>query len=136
MVLHFGHITYVHQYYYMVLLNYNSKLPAHQLLLSFFFISKLNWSLWLINYFQLAACKSLIQFVTDTESARASRKQYKETLYSVLFDMNVLVVCAVDQVCVLMFPLMILFNQMLTLIVHLLIFMVLHYLLLCHCPFN
>ncbi|CAD6259152.1 unnamed protein product [Miscanthus lutarioriparius] len=33
----------------------------------------------------------------DTESARASRKQYKETLYSVLFDMNVPTVCAVDQ---------------------------------------
>lgn len=33
----------------------------------------------------------------DTESARASRKQYKETLYSVLFDMNVPAVCAVDQ---------------------------------------
>lgn len=36
----------------------------------------------------------------DTESARASRKQYEETLYSVLFDMNVPAVCAVDQVCV------------------------------------
>ncbi|XP_066344806.1 actin-related protein 8-like [Miscanthus floridulus] len=36
----------------------------------------------------------------DTESARASRKQYKETLYSVLFDMNVPTVCAVDQVCI------------------------------------
>ncbi|KAL6651588.1 hypothetical protein ACP70R_010513 [Stipagrostis hirtigluma subsp. patula] len=33
----------------------------------------------------------------DTESARASRKQYKEMLYSVLFDMNVPAVCAVDQ---------------------------------------
>ncbi|XP_052151586.1 actin-related protein 8 [Oryza glaberrima] len=33
----------------------------------------------------------------DTESARASRKQYKDTLYSVLFDMNVPAVCAVDQ---------------------------------------
>uniref|UniRef100_A0A453DC42 Actin-related protein 8 n=1 Tax=Aegilops tauschii subsp. strangulata TaxID=200361 RepID=A0A453DC42_AEGTS len=33
----------------------------------------------------------------DTEAARASRKQYKETLYSVLFDMNVPAVCAVDQ---------------------------------------
>ncbi|KAK3141215.1 hypothetical protein QOZ80_4BG0330940 [Eleusine coracana subsp. coracana] len=33
----------------------------------------------------------------DTESARASRKQYEETLYSVLFDMNVPAVCAVDQ---------------------------------------
>ncbi|XP_066349891.1 actin-related protein 8 isoform X1 [Miscanthus floridulus] len=32
-----------------------------------------------------------------TQSARASRKQYKETLYSVLFDMNVPAVCAVDQ---------------------------------------
>jgi len=36
----------------------------------------------------------------DTESARASRKQYKETIYSVLFDMNVPAVCAVDQVCI------------------------------------
>lgn len=33
----------------------------------------------------------------DTEAARASRKQYKETLYSVLFEMNVPAVCAVDQ---------------------------------------
>ncbi|XP_062184360.1 actin-related protein 8 isoform X2 [Phragmites australis] len=33
----------------------------------------------------------------DTEPARASRKQYKETLYSVLFDMNVPAVCAVNQ---------------------------------------
>ncbi|CAL5014285.1 unnamed protein product [Urochloa decumbens] len=33
----------------------------------------------------------------DTESARASRKQYKETVYSVLFDMNAPAVCAVDQ---------------------------------------
>jgi actin-related protein 8 len=33
----------------------------------------------------------------DTESAWASRKQYKETIYSVLFDMNVPAVCAVDQ---------------------------------------
>uniref|UniRef100_K3Z6U9 F-box domain-containing protein n=1 Tax=Setaria italica TaxID=4555 RepID=K3Z6U9_SETIT len=33
----------------------------------------------------------------DTDSARASRKQYKETIYSVLFDMNVPAVCAVDQ---------------------------------------
>lgn len=36
----------------------------------------------------------------DTESARASRKQYKETLYTVLFDMNVPAVCAVDQALV------------------------------------
>jgi hypothetical protein len=41
-----------------------------------------------------------ILFVTDTESARASRKQYKETIFSVLFDMDVPAVCAVDQVCV------------------------------------
>ncbi|KAL6844398.1 hypothetical protein ACP4OV_026071 [Aristida adscensionis] len=33
----------------------------------------------------------------DTESARASRKQYQDTVYSVLFDMNVPAVCAVDQ---------------------------------------
>ncbi|KAJ0988169.1 hypothetical protein J5N97_006525 [Dioscorea zingiberensis] len=33
----------------------------------------------------------------DTESARASRKQLRETIYSVLFDMNVPAVCAVDQ---------------------------------------
>ncbi|XP_020099949.1 actin-related protein 8 isoform X3 [Ananas comosus] len=33
----------------------------------------------------------------DTESARASRKQYRETIYSVLFDMNVPAVCAIDQ---------------------------------------
>jgi hypothetical protein len=56
------------------------------------------------------------QFGTDTESARASRKQYKETLYSVLFDMNVPAVCAVDQVCILMSLLATLFDQMLTFI--------------------
>jgi hypothetical protein len=44
---------------------------------------------------------SLILFVTDTESARASREQYGDTLYSVLFDMNVPAVCAVDLVCIL-----------------------------------
>jgi hypothetical protein len=44
---------------------------------------------------------SVILFLTDTESARASRKQYEDTLYSVLFDMNVPAVCAVDQVCIL-----------------------------------
>ncbi|XP_072994258.1 actin-related protein 8 [Typha latifolia] len=33
----------------------------------------------------------------DTESARASRKQYREAIYSVLFDMNVPAVCAIDQ---------------------------------------
>jgi hypothetical protein len=47
----------------------------------------------------------ILFFITDTESARASRKQYEETLYSVLFDMNVPAVCAVDQVHTLTFTL-------------------------------
>ncbi|THF98077.1 hypothetical protein TEA_027085 [Camellia sinensis var. sinensis] len=33
----------------------------------------------------------------DTESAKASRRQLKETMYSVLFDMNVPAVCAINQ---------------------------------------
>ncbi|XP_058114552.1 actin-related protein 8 isoform X2 [Magnolia sinica] len=33
----------------------------------------------------------------DTESAKASRRQLKETIYSVLFDMNVPAVCAINQ---------------------------------------
>jgi hypothetical protein len=50
---------------------------------------------------QIQVPMSLILFVTDTESARASREQYGDTLYSVLFDMNVPAVCAVDLVCIL-----------------------------------
>ncbi|KAJ4773263.1 Actin family protein [Rhynchospora pubera] len=33
----------------------------------------------------------------DTESARASRRQYREAIFSVLFDMNVPAICAIDQ---------------------------------------
>ncbi|XP_077237465.1 actin-related protein 8 [Tasmannia lanceolata] len=33
----------------------------------------------------------------DTESAKASRRQLREAIYSVLFDMNVPYVCAIDQ---------------------------------------
>ncbi|GFZ12859.1 actin-related protein 8 [Actinidia rufa] len=33
----------------------------------------------------------------DTESAKAARRQLKETIYSVLFDMNVPAVCAINQ---------------------------------------
>ncbi|XP_021905838.1 actin-related protein 8 isoform X3 [Carica papaya] len=33
----------------------------------------------------------------DTESAKASRRQLKEAIYSVLFDMNVPAVCAINQ---------------------------------------
>ncbi|KAK1310273.1 Actin-related protein 8 [Acorus calamus] len=33
----------------------------------------------------------------DTESARASRKQLREAIYTVLFDMNVPAVCAINQ---------------------------------------
>ncbi|KAK4779086.1 hypothetical protein SAY86_006614 [Trapa natans] len=33
----------------------------------------------------------------DTESAKASRRQLKEAIYSTLFDMNVPAVCAIDQ---------------------------------------
>ncbi|ERN19028.1 actin-related protein 8 isoform X1 [Amborella trichopoda] len=33
----------------------------------------------------------------DTESAKAARKQLREAIYTVLFDMNVPAVCAVDQ---------------------------------------
>lgn len=35
---------------------------------------------------------------SDTESAKASRQQLKEAIYSVLFDMNVPSVCAINQV--------------------------------------
>lgn len=38
-------------------------------------------------------------FIPDTESAKASRRQLKDAMYSVLFDMNVPSVCAIDQVC-------------------------------------
>lgn len=33
----------------------------------------------------------------DTESAKASRRQLKEAIYSVLFDMNIPAACAIDQ---------------------------------------
>ncbi|XP_057453853.1 actin-related protein 8-like isoform X3 [Lotus japonicus] len=36
-------------------------------------------------------------FITDTESAKASRRQLKEAIYTSLFDMNVPAVCAVSQ---------------------------------------
>ncbi|KAK9134107.1 hypothetical protein Scep_013635 [Stephania cephalantha] len=39
----------------------------------------------------------------DTESAKAARRQLKETIYSVLFDMNVPAVCAIDQVTLTLF---------------------------------
>ena len=35
----------------------------------------------------------------DNESARASRRQLKDTIYAALFDMNVPAVCAINQVC-------------------------------------
>lgn len=38
--------------------------------------------------------------ISDTESARASRKQYREAVFSVLFDMNVPAICAIDQVTI------------------------------------
>uniref|UniRef100_A0A2P2KTC4 Uncharacterized protein n=1 Tax=Rhizophora mucronata TaxID=61149 RepID=A0A2P2KTC4_RHIMU len=41
---------------------------------------------------------SLITF-SDTESAKASRRQLKEAMYTALFDMNVPAVCAINQVC-------------------------------------
>ena len=37
-------------------------------------------------------------FILDTESAKAARRQLKETIYSVLFDMNVPAICAINQV--------------------------------------
>ncbi|KAL7253132.1 hypothetical protein ACSBR1_007620 [Camellia fascicularis] len=39
----------------------------------------------------------------DTESAKAARRQLKETIYSVLFDMNVPAVCAIDQATLALF---------------------------------
>lgn len=36
-------------------------------------------------------------YYDDTEPAKASRQQLKETIYSVLFDMNVPAVCAINQ---------------------------------------
>ncbi|KAF6145975.1 hypothetical protein GIB67_033334 [Kingdonia uniflora] len=39
----------------------------------------------------------------DTQSARAARKQLKETIYSVLFDMNVPAVCAINQATLALF---------------------------------
>ncbi|XP_042446787.1 actin-related protein 8-like isoform X2 [Zingiber officinale] len=44
-----------------------------------------------------------ICYVDDTESARASRKQLKEAIYSVLFEMNVPAVCAIDQAVLALF---------------------------------
>ncbi|KAM1236472.1 hypothetical protein ACFX2G_038336 [Malus domestica] len=39
----------------------------------------------------------LICHYNDTESAKASRRQLKEAIYKVLFDMNVPAVCAINQ---------------------------------------
>ncbi|PIA58257.1 hypothetical protein AQUCO_00500294v1 [Aquilegia coerulea] len=39
----------------------------------------------------------------DTESAKAARRQLKETIYSVLFDMNVPAVCALNQATLALF---------------------------------
>ncbi|KAF9604995.1 hypothetical protein IFM89_012951 [Coptis chinensis] len=39
----------------------------------------------------------------DTESAKAARRQLKETIYSVLFDMNVPAVCAINQATLALF---------------------------------
>lgn len=36
--------------------------------------------------------------IPDTESAKASRRQLKETIHAALFDMNVPAVCAINQV--------------------------------------
>ncbi|OEL34296.1 Actin-related protein 8 [Dichanthelium oligosanthes] len=57
------------------------------------------WWIWVLQVWLEQVCCSFWALcdILDTESARASRKQYKETLYSVLFDMNVPAVCAVDQ---------------------------------------
>lgn len=44
---------------------------------------------------------SLFSTCPDTESARASRRLLRETIFSVLFDMNAPAVCAIDQVCIL-----------------------------------
>lgn len=44
-------------------------------------------------YFFLSLSLSL-----DTESARASRRQLKDAIHAVLFDMNAPAVCAIDQV--------------------------------------
>lgn len=44
-------------------------------------------------YFFLSLSLSL-----DTESARASRRQLKDAIHAVLFDMNAPAVCALDQV--------------------------------------
>lgn len=42
--------------------------------------------------------------IPDTESAKASRRQLKEAIYSALFGMNVPTVCAINQVdCFLLF---------------------------------
>lgn len=35
---------------------------------------------------------------SDTESAKGSRRQLKDAIYSTLFDMNVPAVCAINQV--------------------------------------
>lgn len=37
-------------------------------------------------------------FIPDTESAKVSRQQLKEAIYASLFDINVPVVCAINQV--------------------------------------
>ena len=41
--------------------------------------------------------------IADTESARASRRQLKDAIYTALFDMNVPAVCAINQVCLALF---------------------------------
>lgn len=59
------------------------------------------------NFFTLVGqlfSHSLVMFFlglpheSDTESAKGSRRQLKDAIYSSLFDMNVPAVCAVNQV--------------------------------------
>lgn len=39
-----------------------------------------------------------VYLLSDTESAKASRRQLKEAIYATLFDMSVPAVCAINQV--------------------------------------
>lgn len=47
------------------------------------------------NFFSLVLCHDN---KSDTESAKRSRRQLKDAMYSTLFDMNVPAVCAINQV--------------------------------------
>jgi hypothetical protein len=41
---------------------------------------------------------TVFNYISDTESDKAARRQLKEAIHAALFDMNVPAVCAINQV--------------------------------------